>query len=44
MMNYTKLTQEKRYQIYAFLKMGHTKTEIAEVIEVYKSTISREMQ
>ena len=44
MMNYTQLTQEQRYQIYALLKMGHNQTEIAEVIEVHKSTISRELQ
>jgi IS30 family transposase len=44
MMNYTQLTQEQRYQIYALMKMGHTQTEIAEVIEVHKSTISRELQ
>jgi IS30 family transposase len=43
-MNYTQLTQEQRYQIYALLKMDHTQTEIAEVIEVHKSTISRELQ
>ncbi len=44
MMNYTQLTQEQRYQIYALLKMDHTQTEIAEVIEVHKSTISRELR
>jgi IS30 family transposase len=43
MMNYTQLAQEQRYQIYALLKMGHSQTEIAEVIEVHKSTISREL-
>ena len=44
MMSYTQLTQEQRYQIYALLKMDHTQTEIANVIEVHKSTISRELQ
>jgi IS30 family transposase len=43
-MSYTQLTQEQRYQIYALLKMGHNQTEIANVIGVQKSTISRELQ
>jgi IS30 family transposase len=43
-MSYTQLTQEQRYQIYALLKMDHSQTEIAEVIEVHKSTISRELR
>jgi IS30 family transposase len=42
-MNYTQLTQEQRYQIYAMLKMGHNRTEIAAVIGTHKSTISREL-
>jgi IS30 family transposase len=33
MMSYTQLAQEQRYRIYALLKMDHTQTEIAEVIE-----------
>jgi len=41
-MNYTQLTQEQRYQIYALLKMGHNQTEIAAVIGTHKSTVSRE--
>ncbi len=41
-MSYNQLTQEQRYQIYALLKMGHNQTEIASVICVHKSTISRE--
>jgi len=41
---YTQLTQEQRYQIYALLKMGHLQVEIAGVIGVHKSTISREMR
>lgn len=40
---YAQLTQEQRYQIYALKKMGHTQTEIAQVLEVHKSTISREL-
>ena len=43
-MNYTQLTQEQRYQIHALLKMGHQQTEIAEYLEVHKSTISRELR
>jgi len=40
---YIQLTQEQRYQIYALKKMGHNQTEIAQVLEVNKSTISREL-
>ena len=42
-MNYTQLTQEQRYQIYALKKMGHNQTQIAKCLEVHKSTISREL-
>ena len=42
-MSYTQLTQEQRYQIYALLKMGHNRTEIATVIGTHKATISREL-
>ncbi len=41
---YVQLTQEQRYQIYALKKMGHNQTEIAQVLEVHKSTISRELR
>jgi len=41
-MSYNQLPQEQRYQIYALLKIGHNQTEIARVICVHKSTISRE--
>lgn len=44
MNNYEQLTLEQRYQIYAFLKAGYTKTEIANQIGVDKSTISRELR
>lgn len=40
---YTQLTQEQRYQIFALLKMDHNRTEIACVLGVHKSTISREL-
>lgn len=42
-MNYTHLTQEERYQIYALKKAGHTQSEIAKVLERSPSTISREL-
>ena len=41
---YTQLTQEKRYQIYAFLTAGFLQTEIASETGVHKSTISREIR
>ena len=44
MRTYAQLTQEQRYQIYALKKMGHNQTEIAQVLEVHKSTISRELR
>src|SRR6266508_3127282 len=43
-MSYHQLTQEQRYQIYALKKTGHSRTEIAEVIGVHKSTVSRELK
>ena len=44
MKNYKQLTLEQRYQIYALLKAGQTKTEIGKIIEVHKSTITRELK
>ena len=44
MKNYPQLTQEQRYQIKALLKMEHTQTEIAIVLDVHRSTISRELR
>ena len=41
---YTQLTQEKRYQIYAFMKAHFSKTKIASEIGVHTSTVSREMR
>jgi len=41
---YTQLTQEQRYQIYAFLKAGFSQSAIANEINVHKSTISRELR
>lgn len=42
-MRYTQLTQEQRYQIQALMKAEHNQTEIADIIGVHKSTISREL-
>lgn len=42
-MNYTHLTREERYQIYALKKAGHKPSEIADVLERDRSTISREL-
>lgn len=44
MRTYCQLTREQRYQIYALKKIGHLQEEIAEVIGVHKSTISRELK
>ena len=44
MMPYTQLTQEQRYQIQALMKAGKNQTEIADIIGVHKSTISRELR
>jgi len=41
---YTQLTQEQRYHIYAFMKAGFFQTAIATEIGVHKSTVSREMR
>ncbi|MDE2117793.1 MAG: IS30 family transposase [Betaproteobacteria bacterium] len=42
-MNYTHLTREERYQIYALKKAGHKQSEIATVLNRSASTISREL-
>lgn len=44
MKSYTQLTHEQRYQIYILMKAGHTQTEVAGLLEVDKSTISRELR
>ena len=44
MRTYHQLTQEQRYQIYALMKTGHCGSEIADVIGVHKSTVSRELR
>lgn len=43
-MSYTQLTREQRYQIKALLDIGHNQTEVAQQLEVNKSTISREVR
>jgi IS30 family transposase len=42
-MSYTQLTREQRYQIYALKKASHNQTQMAAIIGVHKSTISREL-
>ena len=37
------LTQEQRYEISALLRAHHTKSEIAKIVGVHKSTITREI-
>lgn len=44
MRKYSQLTQDQRYQIYAFLKVNFSMTDIAKEIGVHKSTISREIR
>jgi len=44
MKTYRQLTQAQRYQIYALQKTKHTLTEIADVLGVHKSSISRELK
>jgi IS30 family transposase len=41
---YKQLTQGKRYQIFALLKIGQKQTQIALAVGVCKSTISRELR
>jgi len=41
---YTQLAQEQRYQIYALLKAEHSQSEIAAIVGVHKSTVSREIR
>lgn len=44
MKRYTQLTYTQRYHIYTFTKAGLQQTEIATLIGVHKSTISRELR
>jgi len=43
-MSYIQLTQEQRYQIGVYLRMGKKQSEIAKEIKVHKSTVSREIR
>ena len=43
-MSYTHLTREERYQIYALKEAKHSQSEIAEIMNRSKSTISRELK
>ena len=43
MKRYSQLTREQRYQIYALKKAGHSPTRNAALLDVDKSTISREL-
>ncbi len=43
MSGYTQLTQQERYQIHILRKAGHTQSEMAEMLDRHKSTISREL-
>ena len=44
MRTYTQLTQEQRYQIYALMKAGQNQSEVSRLVNVHKSTISRELR
>jgi len=44
MRTYAQLTQGQRYQIYALKQTGHDFSEIATVLRVHKSTVSRELK
>ena len=44
MKHYHQLTREQRYGIYYLLKTGHNHSEMAEVLSVHKSAISREVK
>ena len=43
-MNYSQLTENERYQIYALKKAGHSQQEIARLIERSPSMVSRELK
>jgi len=42
--NYSHLSQEQRYQLEALLKVGKPKRVIAEILEVHRSTVYREIK
>ena len=43
-MSYRQLTRIQRYQIYALLKTGQNQATVAKVLNVHRSTISRELR
>lgn len=43
-MKYRQLTYEQRVELYALLKADHNQTQIAKIIDVSKSTVSREIK
>ncbi len=43
-MSHKQLAQEQRYQIYALKKAGVNNTEIADILQVHKSTVYREIK
>ena len=42
-MNYKHLSQAEKYQIHALMKAGHNQSEIAKVLDLNKSSVSREL-
>ena len=44
MKHYSQLTLEQRYGIYSMLKIGLNQSDIAEVLDIHKSTVSRELK
>ena len=44
MRHYTQLTLEQRYQMQALLKTGHRYREMAHIVGVHPSTLSREVR
>ena len=44
MKGYTQLSREQRYQIYALMQTHQTQSQMAQVVGVHKSTISRELR
>ena len=44
MSDYTQLTREERYQLYALNAAGQNQTEIAQIIGRHKTTVSRELR
>lgn len=44
MRTYKQLTREQRYQLYALMQAESEQTKIAQILEVHRSTISRELK